>query len=744
MAKKKRGRPPKKRTEILAAETKKGIIIIIIFLVALLSLLSLLNLAGNFGVVVEKFLSIILGWGKWLFPPLLLIWGYILLNPDSYLLKPSNYVGLFFAVVSGAGILELIYNFNNTNPSFVADKGGGYIGFAINQPLQQIMGGLATFIILIGLFLISILISFNISLDDLGNKINIFRLLWLKLKTISWQRSETDYEEDYEEYDDEKAEETNEEDEKHEEEPELEEVSAKTVAESNELIKPAKPRKKIVKVKVPIELLDANGESPTSGDINMHANIIQKTLDNFNIEVEMAEVNIGPTVTQFTFKPAEGVKLSQITNLSDDLALALAAHPIRIEAPIPGKSLVGIEVPNQKAVIVKLREIIESETFKKSPSNLTVALGKNVAGQSQVADIDKMPHCLIAGATGSGKTVCINDFIISLLYRNHPDLLKLILIDPKRVELSIYNGVPHLLTPVVNEVPKTINALRWAVNEMEERYKILASAKKRDIKSYNQSVLVNRLPYIIIVIDELADLMAVAPREVEATVIRIAQMARSVGIHLIIATQRPSTNVITGLIKANITTRIAFSVASQIDSRTIIDGAGAEKLLGNGDMLYISAEISKPRRLQGAFVSEKEIKRVVNFWKNQAEPEYKEEVIAKQKALNLSGTSIIDGDDDELLPDAQDVVLKAGKGSASLLQRRLRVGYARAARLLDLLEERGIIGPANGAKPREILLRQEDLEENLDMREYTDGWEDETRAGQDNEGDYNEDDEEDK
>jgi len=726
MAKKKRGRPAKKQTEILSKETKKGILIIVIFLIALLSLLSLLSLAGSFGVVTDRLLGIILGWGKWLFPLLMLVWGFILLNPDKYLLKPSNYIGLLLTIIAGAGLLELINNFKNTNSSFVANQGGGYIGFAINQPLQQIMGGFATLVILLGLFIIFILISFNISLDDLGNKINIFRLLWLRLKTLKSKRIRDGYEEDYEEYEEEIEEEEEIVDNRNNTNEDIsKDLIEETINDPTDLIKPERPKKHRTKVNVPIDLLEANGSKPTSGDVNARSETIRRTFANFGIEVEMGEINIGPTVTQFTFKPAEGVKLSQITNLNNDIALALAAHPIRIEAPIPGKSLVGIEVPNQKVAVVKIREIIESESYKNNPSSLAVALGKNVAGECQTTDIAKMPHCMIAGATGSGKSVCINNFIISLLYRNNPEELKMIMVDPKRVELSIYNGIPHLLTPVINDVQPTINALRWAVNEMDERYKLLSAVHKRDIKSYNSSVLVNQLPYIIIIIDELADLMAVAPREVEAAIIRLAQIARAVGIHLIIATQRPSTNVITGLIKANITTRIAFSMASQIDSRTIIDSSGAEKLLGNGDMLYTSAEISKPRRLQGALVTEKEIKRIVQFWKEQSEPEYNEAIVERQKVATLPSSAMFDDNDDELLPEAHEIVMKAGKASASLLQRRLRVGYARAARLLDLLEERGIVGPSEGAKPREILVRQDDLEENLDMREYEDGWEDE-------------------
>jgi len=760
MAKQKKSKKSRKKSEILSPETKKGIFIIVIFLVALLALLSLLDLAGAFGVVTNQLLGIVLGWGKWIFPLLLLMWGYFLLNPDKYLLKPSNYVGLFFVTISYSGLLELIHDFNNLQENFTTNKGGGYIGYALSHPLQQAMGGFASFVILLGLLLISILISFNISLDELGNKVNIFRLLWLKIKSFSFSRPRADYEEDYEDDDyeeEEEEEETKEEEIEEDEEEEIKEPKSNSSKEfEKELIEMPKPRKMTPRVKVPIDLLDANGAQPTSTDLESSAEKIRKTFENFNIQVTMGEANVGPTVTQFTFKPADGIKLSQITALDKDIALALAAKRIRIEAPIPGKSLVGVEVPNKKVAIVKLREIIESDSFQNAAKPLVVALGKDVSGEAKVTYISKMPHCLIAGATGSGKSVCINTFILSLLFKYHPDELKFIMVDPKRVELSIYNGIPHLLTPIITELPKTINALRWAVSEMEERYKLLQSVGKKDIESYNSSVLVNRMPYLVIIIDELAELMVINPRDVEPSIIRLAQLARAVGIHLMIATQRPSTNVITGLIKANITTRIAFSVASNVDSRTIIDSPGAEKLLGNGDMLYTSSELPEPRRIQGTFVSEKEIQRVVDFWKKQGEPDYDDAIVERQKMSGMPGGALGGGsDEDELLLDAQEVVVKAKKASASLLQRRLRVGYARAASLLDMLEEKGIVGPPNGAKPREVLLSQDDLEENLDMREYTDGWEDEEKqnissdeedikTGQIESDDYNEDEEDNK
>ena len=470
-------------------------------------------------------------------------------------------------------------------------------------------------------------------------------------------------------------------------------------------------RKRVVKrfkqvaIDIPLHLLSGTVGIPNGGDLKANALIIKKTLAQFGIRVEMGESSVGPTVTQYTLKPAEGVRLSKIISLHDNLALALAAHPIRIEAPVPGKSIVGLEVPNQSTAIVPLRHVLDSEEFRKRTSNMMMVLGEDVMGKPWFSDLTRMPHLLIAGATGSGKSVCINTIIVSLLYQNGPGMVKFIMVDPKRVELPVYNGIPHLLTPVITDVKKTINALRWAIAEMERRFELLSGAGKRNIQSYNESTN-EPLPFIVIVIDELADLMAASAAEVEGAIIRLAQMSRAVGIHLILATQRPSVDVITGLIKANIPARIAFSVASLVDSRTILDGSGAEKLLGRGDMLYLSAELGKPKRLQGAYASDEDIKNVIEYLKKQAEPEYLEEVVDRQNGSGMSGWgSDQDGDDgDPLLEEAKEVVFRAKKASASLLQRRLRVGYARAARLLDLLEQRGLIGPGEGAKPRDVLV----------------------------------------
>jgi DNA segregation ATPase FtsK/SpoIIIE, S-DNA-T family len=464
----------------------------------------------------------------------------------------------------------------------------------------------------------------------------------------------------------------------------------------------------------PLDLLDSGKEIPTSGDINMNSAIIKKTLQNFDIPVEMGEVNIGPTVTQYTFKPAEGVKLSKITGLSNDLSLSLAAHPLRIEAPIPGRSLVGIEVPNRIRAKVRFKDLIGNPIFQSSPSILNLALGRDVSGMPAYSDLAKMPHLLVAGSTGSGKTIFLNTLILSLVYRNSPELLNLILIDPKRVEFPVYNDLPHLLAPVILDAHRAVNALKWLIGEMERRFRVLSDVKARDIISYNQQISDKSevLPYIVLVVDELADLMAAKGREMEAGIVRLAQMARAVGIHLVLATQRPSVEVITGLIKANITSRVTFQVASQVDSRTILDTAGAEKLLGQGDMLFLSSELGKPRRLQGAYISDKEVKRVANYIKSKNERQgdfaIGDDVLNVQRedlerSLDMPENEF-NGDfgDDPLFDEAKRVVLEARKASASLLQRRLRVGYARAARLIDILEEKGIVGPGEGAKPREV------------------------------------------
>ncbi len=433
---------------------------------------------------------------------------------------------------------------------------------------------------------------------------------------------------------------------------------------------------------------------------------IQRTLEHFGIRVEMGATNVGPTVTQYTLRPEQGTKLARITALQDDLALALAAHPIRIEAPIPNKDLVGIEIPNKAPSLVRLRDLLVSRQWREADSPLTFPLGLDVSGQVVVDTLERLPHLLIAGATGAGKSVNIHTLIVSLLCRNSPEVLRLILVDPKRVELPVYNDVPHLLAPVIVEAERTITALNWALAEMDVRYRLLEESGARNLLSFNLNNPQEARPFIVIVIDELADLMVRFGREVEGPIVRLSQMARAVGIHLVLATQRPSVNVLTGLIKANVPSRIAFSVASQVDSRTVLDMAGAEKLVGNGDMLYLSGDKARPRRIQGGFVSEEEVRRVAAAVRRTGGTQYDAAVTSSAARESSAGT--LDGADDVLLAEAKQVVVQSGKASASLLQRRLRVGYARAARLLDMLEEQGVIGAGEGNKPRMVLAEEDE------------------------------------
>ncbi len=483
----------------------------------------------------------------------------------------------------------------------------------------------------------------------------------------------------------------------------------------------------------PLSLLSKEKGAPDSGDTKNNSAIIQKTLENFGINVAMSEVNIGPAVTQYALKPEEGVKLSKITGLSNNLALSLASHPIRIEAPIPGRSLVGIEIPNKERAQVRLGNLLESSAFQNSAGTLTLALGKDVSGFPIFTDLTKMPHLLVAGSTGSGKTIFLNSLILSLLYQSNnsvksggPEHLRLILVDPKRVEFPVYSELPHLLCPVIYNATQTVNALKWLISEMERRFDVLAEQGVRNINGYNEKMLKKGkppLPFIVLIIDELADLMAAKGREIEAEVVRLAQMSRAVGIHLVLATQRPSVEVITGLIKANITSRITFQVASQVDSRTIIDSSGAEKLLGAGDMLYVSSRNPKPKRIQSAFTSEKEVKKVIDHIEENAKEgvEMNPDLIQKieqEEEDSREGYGGGSAGEDALYEQAKDLVLETRKASASFLQRRLRVGYARAARLIDILEEKGVIGPSQGAKPREVYGESQESGESED-----DDWE---------------------
>ncbi|MBC7943601.1 DNA translocase FtsK 4TM domain-containing protein [Candidatus Saccharibacteria bacterium] len=482
-----------------------------------------------------------------------------------------------------------------------------------------------------------------------------------------------------------------------------------------------------------LDLLEKKQSPADPGDVQQNARTIKDTLSEFDIDVDMEGANIGPRVTQYTLRPPAGVKLTRISALETNLALNLAAQSLRIEAPIPGQKAVGIEVPNRKAADVRLHAILTSSQWKATHEPLAFAIGKDISGESVIGELNKMPHLLVAGQTNSGKSVMINTLLTSLLYHNSPSEMRLILVDPKRVEMAAYQDIPHLLTPVITEPDKTISALKWAVNEMERRYKLLAEHRVKDIKTYNQKIQTagkkitvadddgneqehenGAMPYIVIVIDELADLMMVASRDVEALIVRLAQKARAVGIHLVLATQSPRADIITGLIKANIPARIAFTVAGQVESRIILDQVGAEKLLGQGDMLLLTPSMSKPKRIQGAWVTEDEVLKITTHLHMQSPPQYNDEVVSQPVQLNGKGGVVMDfdsGSDDAMYKDALRVVMDSGKASASLLQRRLRVGYARAARLIETMEEQGIVGPADGARPREVLISSiEDLE----------------------------------
>lgn len=698
----------------LDSGTKRGIAIIIFVILAGVLTLSLVGSAGVVGQYLNKLVFMLFGVMAYLVPILLLVIAWTLFqlkNDDEELEEEAShhpyartYIGVCLMALGAAGTIHALSLGDGQSAFELAGQGsaGGYLGALVTAPLVGGLGFWAGGLIILGILLIGVLVTFDLSPikllasakkvkdEELNNKVT-------QLKINAMQEVvEADPDLDEEDFE--------------EEEEEAAESEPKRIVTNSE---PA-PDEAITRMESitiedrrdwklpPFDLLQENKAKVDSGDIEANVKLIEKTLSDFGIKVEMGEVNVGPTVTQYTFAPAAGVKLTQIASLQNNLALALAAHPLRLELPIPGKPLVGIEVPNKSKAMVSLREVMQTSDFVNSKDQLTLAIGRDVAGRPQIANLAKMPHLLIAGSTNTGKSVAINSIIVSLLFRNTPQDVKFIMVDPKRVELTPYNGIPHLLTPPITETEKAINGLKWAVMEMERRYKLLAESGKRNISEYNEKNEL-RLPYIVILVDELADLMAVAKQDVEAAIVRLAQMARAVGIHLVLATQRPSTEVITGLIKANITNRIGFKVPSQIDSRTILDASGAEKLLGSGDMLFVSTESAKPKRIQGAYIGEKEVHKVVDFFKQQAGAViYNEEIVEKpKKNMGIPGMSSDDAGD-ELFEEAKEEVLRAGKASASLLQRRLRVGYARAARLLDILEEAGVVGPADGSKPREV------------------------------------------
>lgn len=683
-------------SNVIPQETVPTILGVFSLVIVIFLLLSAGELAGQAGAVVYKGLSYLFGFGYYLLPIVFVLLAISFLREQEERdFAMPQFLGSIFLFFSSLGLVGLF------------SENGGVIGRLIANPLNALFNIYFSAVVLVAFVIVSILVIFNtaIKFDLISFIRNLFSKKDLGPDLAPVESAAIDKAV-------EKIEKTS-----PTEEPVKIAVAPQKIKKDDEGFIPAIMRKSGKRWDPPpLSLLEGDKGKPGVGDIKANANLIKRTLLNFGIVVEMDEISIGPSVTRYALKPAEGVKLSKILGLQNNLELALAAHPVRIEAPIPGKSLVGIEVPNTFKSTVGLASLLSDEEYAKSATALLFSLGRDIAGRSHFANLAKMPHMLIAGATGSGKSVTIHAVVTSLLYRNPPENLKFIMIDPKRVELTLYNNIPHLLTPVITEPKKAILALKWAAKEMERRYDILEKNSARDIISYHQSTGDSTLmPYIVVIIDELADLMQSYPRELEAAVVRLAQMSRAVGIHLILSTQRPSVNVITGLIKANIPARIALQVSSQIDSRTILDAAGAEKLLGAGDMLFMSGEMSKPLRIQSAFISEKEVKGVTKHLKDAYADELQDEInfSGENGSISATGNTIFsetlgeddsyDGDDDELYEEARETVIQAGKASTSFLQRKLRIGYARAARLVDMLEERGVVGAGSGAKPREVI-----------------------------------------
>lgn len=700
--------------ERVSSETWTAILGVGSVVLTLFLIMSAVGKGGPVGRLAYEGLSYLFGIGYFLLPIAFILLAVSLFRDKENRFALPQGVGTFLFFVSALGLVDLI----NTGS-------GGLVGGFISHPLFLLFDFALSFIILAAIVIISVMIIFDraIKLDFIALWNNLFNNKKKEeLAAGTLVAGETArVEQAVEKLEEKMPEET----------PEKEPAVKKFFAKSDEVeaFAPLVMRRSGKQWNPPpLSLLEKDKGKPGVGDIKANANLIKRTLANFGIVVEMDEISIGPSATRYAVKPAEGVRLSKILALQQNLELALAAKGgIRIEAPIPGKSLVGIEVPNTFKATIGLGSLLSEREYAESDKPLLAALGRDISGNSHFANIAKMPHALIAGATGSGKSVTIHAIVTSLLFRNPPDNLKFLMIDPKRVELTLYNKIPHLLTPVITDAKKAILALKWAAKEMDRRYDILEKESVRDIDSYHKNVLPKAakntegnlpaqagdgpdpMPYIVVIIDELADLMQAYPRELEAAIVRLAQMSRAVGIHLLLSTQRPSVNVITGLIKANVPSRVALQVASQIDSRTILDMAGAEKLLGQGDMLFMSGDMAKPVRIQSGYITEPEVKKVVKYLADEYQDELNTglDFSTENTSNSIFSASLDDegasGDDDELYEEARSIVLEAGKASTSYLQRKLRVGYARAARLIDILEERGVIGPGSGAKPREVI-----------------------------------------
>lgn len=694
----------------VSSEAVRGVIAIFFIAVSGFLILASAGIGGTAGSAIYNGLTWLLGIGYMLLPLSLVLLSVLILRSLERSFGWVQIGSMFVFLLSSLGLVNLAF-----------PGRGGVLGGAVSHPVVAAVDTIATVIFLFAFIVAALIIAFDVNISA----------LFSRLRESVFGRTEDDEEFGSEPIEDvpvvgipvDEPEAEPAVSEYAEPEPEPRTIQKQDTSEGFPIIAATGS----TYTPPPASLLAKNKGKPEVGDVKANMNIIKRTLQNFGIQVEMDEASIGPTVTRYAMKPAEGVRLSKIVALQSNLELALAAAPVRIEAPIPGKSLVGIEVPNIARTTLGLGPIVSDEQFVNSDRPLLLSLGRSITGVPHYADLARMPHLLVAGTTGAGKSVAIHDFVVSLLYRCGPERLRFIMVDPKRVELTLYNSIPHLLTPVITDAKKAILALKWLAKEMERRYNILEAEAVRDISSYHENVvapalakaekgengdkpLPEAMPYIVLIIDELADIMTAYPRELESGIVRLAQMSRAVGIHLVLSTQRPSVKVITGLIKANIPARVALQVASQIDSRTILDMGGAEKLLGAGDMLFLSGEMSKPRRIQAPYISESEVKRVVAHIAKASEGMLPTEIDFTEPRAGggmdpifaaMSGDE--SEDDDELYGEAKKTVLEAGKASTSYLQRKLGVGYARAAKLIDMLEDRGVVGPADGAKPRDII-----------------------------------------
>ena len=716
----------------------KGIILVAVGCIVLASLISFVpndlsfytshpnlsprNLIGRFGAYLAWVMIFLFGrWTSYIIPLFLLWLGIKLFRDQDPYLRPARIIGLLLLLLSLSSFIGLL-SLKNESVSFYR---AGFLGFMICKSLIKGIGELGSYILFITLILVALTLVAEILISTfLLNAINKAKAVlnpFFKIKRkeelqvnriMAKERGFQEYELKNKTVRDELS---------AEEEPGKTvsavkpkvKIKTDTPVSSESRIKP-----RLVKIGdyhlPPLDLLDSPPPLEArqiKEDLTNNARILEETLDDFGITVKVTDIERGPIITRYELEPAPGVKLNRIVSLSDDIALAMKAQSVRIVAPIPGKARVGVEVPNIQSTLVYVKEVVASKEFQESESKLTIALGKDIAGMPVVSHLDNMPHLLIAGTTGSGKTVCVNAVILSLLMKSTPNELKFVMIDPKMVELAPFNGLPHLLCPVVTESKKAANVLNWVVNEMEHRYRLLAEAGARNILAYNEKQE-DFIPYIVVIIDEFADLMVVARDQVESAVTRLAQLSRAVGIHLVLATQRPSVDVITGVIKANMPARISFKVASKVDSRTVLDMNGADKLLGKGDLLFLKPQDAKLTRAQGSLVDDKEIERVVDFIKSQAEPVYDEDILKDQQKFSKSN-----GEKDELYDEAVRVIIESNQASVSILQRRMRLGYTRAARIIDMMEQEGIVGPFEGSKPRKILVdREEWLKKDL-MRE---------------------------